>query len=65
MPDIICSQFPEAAALMETAGSGKVIEMFSSQIDPHIWGAVIFALVGFLLVIGIEATTVMVKKAGK
>ena len=63
MPDIICSQFPEAAALMETAGSDKVIEMFSTQIDPHIWGAVIFALVGFLLVIGIEIATNMIKKA--
>ena len=48
---------------METAGSDKVIEMFSTQIDPHIWGAVIFALVGFLLVIGIEIATNMIKKA--
>ena len=65
MPDIICSQFPEAAALMETAGSGKVIEMFSTQIDPHIWGAVIFALAGFLLVIGIEIATNMIKKKAR
>ena len=65
MPDIICSQFPEAAALMETAGSDKVIEMFSTQIDPHIWGAVIFALVGFLLVIGIEIATNMIRKKAR
>ena len=63
MPDIICSQFPEAAAMMETAGTDEVVQMYSGQIDPHIWGAVAFALVGLMLVIGIEFATGLVKKA--
>lgn len=65
MPDIICSQFPEAAAMMETAGADEVVQMYSGQIDPHIWGAVAFALVGLMLVIGIEFATGLVKKARK
>lgn len=65
MPDIVCSQFPEAAALMETAGPEEVVRMFGNQIDPHIAGAVVFALVGLLLVIGIEAATIMIRKARK
>ena len=65
MPDIICSQFPEAAAMMETAGTNEVVQMYSGQIDPHIWGAVAFALVGLMLVIGIEFATGLVKKARK
>ena len=65
MPDIICSQFPEAAAMMETAGTDEVVQMYSGQIDPHIWGAVAFALVGLMLVIGIEFATGLVKKARK
>lgn len=65
MPDIICSQFPEAAAMMETAGTDEVVQMYSGQIDPHIWGAVAFALVGLMLVIGIEFATGLLKKARK
>ena len=65
MPDIICSQFPEAAAMMETAGTDEVVQMYSGQIDPHIWGAVAFAFVGLMLVIGIEFATGLVKKARK
>ena len=65
MPDIICSQFPEAAAMMETAGTDEVVQMYSGQIDPHIWGAVAFALVGLMLVIGIEFATEIMKKARK
>lgn len=65
MPDIICSQFPEAAAMMETAGTDEIVQMYSGQIDPHIWGAVAFALVGLMLVIGIEFATGLVKKARK
>lgn len=62
MPDIVSSQFPEAAALMDTAGTDAVVEMYAGQIDPHIGGAIVFALAGLLLVIGIEAATNIIKK---
>lgn len=63
MTDIICSQFPEASAMIATAGSDAVLEMYSSQIDPHIGGAVLFALVGLFLVIGIEIATSLIRKS--
>ena len=47
---IVRSQFPEAAALAEAAE----IARYQSLIDPQIWSAVIFAIVGFCLVSGIE-----------
>ena len=62
MPDIVSSQFPEAAALMDTAGTDAVVEMYAGQIDPHIGGAIVFALAGLLLVIGIEVATNIIKK---
>lgn len=57
MEAIICSQFPEVKAMAETLGGEvpeMVIEQYSSMIDPHIAGAVTFALLGFILVSGIE-----------
>lgn len=62
MPDIVSSQFPEAAALMDTAGTDAVVEMYAGQIDPHIGGAIVFALAGLLLVIGIEVAMNIIKK---
>ena len=47
---IVRSQFPEVADLAETAE----IARYQSPIDPQIWSAVIFAIVGFCLVSGIE-----------
>ena len=47
---IVRSQFPEVADLAETAE----ISRYQSLIDPQIWSAVIFAIVGFCLVSGIE-----------
>lgn len=47
---IVRSQFPEVADLAEAAE----IARYQSLIDPHIWSAVIFAIVGFCLVSGIE-----------
>jgi putative membrane protein len=47
---IVRSQFPEVADLAETAE----IARYQSLIDPQIWSAVIFAIVGFCLVSGIE-----------
>lgn len=66
---IICSQFPEVAALAQAAetaaetGIGAdiarnaldaALTSHQALIDPHIWSAAIFALIGFLLVSGIE-----------
>ena len=51
MEAIVCSQFPEVAAMGEAVAA---IAEYSSMIDPHIWGAVLFALIGFSLVTGIE-----------
>ena len=61
MEAIVCSQFPEVAALGEAAEGGEalaayemIIDGYASKIDPHIWGAIVFALIGFCLVTGIE-----------
>lgn len=66
---IVCSQFagtrPLEDILAEAAGSGlgqeaaqsvydDMIARYVDHIDPMIWSAVIFALVGFFLVTGIE-----------
>ena len=47
---IVRSQFPEVADRAEAAE----IARYQSLIDPQIWSAVIFAIVGFCLVSGIE-----------
>lgn len=47
---IVRSQFPDVADLAEAAE----IARYQSLIDPQIWSAVIFAIVGFCLVSGIE-----------
>ena len=44
---IVSSQFPEAAALAETAD-------YAAMIDPQIFSAILFAIIGFSLVTGIE-----------
>ena len=57
MEAIICSQFPEAAAIagqLDGPLPAAVMEQYSGMADMHIWGAVIFALIGFCLVTGIE-----------
>ena len=86
---IVCSQFPEAAALAEAvetaeemaAASGDIqtagtlvanaeaaleaaVSTYAPMAEPHIWSAVIFALIGFSLVTGIEiAGKMMAKKS--
>ena len=57
MEAIVCSQFPEAAAIagqLDGPLPAAVMEQYSGMADMHIWGAVIFALIGFCLVTGIE-----------
>ena len=50
---IIMSQFPKIAVLTEDALDAAIAN-YQPLIDPHIAGAVIFAIVGFCLVSGIE-----------
>ena len=49
MEAIVCSQFPEAAELGEAA-----LAEFEPMVQMHIGSAIIFALIGFCLVSGIE-----------
>ena len=57
METIVLSQFPEAT-IAETG-----IEALTPMIDPHIGGAVLFTIIGFTLVTGIElASKALTKK---
>lgn len=49
MDAIVCSQFPEVDLADEA-----MIQTLSSSVDLHIGGAILFALIGFSLVSGIE-----------
>ena len=54
---IVTSQFPELAAMAETLPDGipaEIVNQYMGSADLHIIGAVIFALIGFSLVTGIE-----------
>ena len=50
---IVMSQFPELASLGETLPA-EVVGQYMAPADPHIWGAALFAIIGFSLVTGIE-----------
>ena len=52
---IVSSQFPEAAALAEAAD-------YAAMIDPQIFSAILFAIIGFSLVTGIEIAGKMASK---
>ena len=56
METIVLSQFPEAT-IAETG-----IEALTPMIDPHIGGAVLFTIIGFTLVTGIELAGKALKK---
>lgn len=51
---IIKSQNPVIAKSYEDALPGGIIDQYAGSIDMHLTSAVIFAVIGFLLVIGIE-----------
>lgn len=54
---IVCSQFPELATMAESLPDGipaEIVNQYMDSADLHIVGAVIFALIGFSLVTGIE-----------
>ncbi len=55
MEAIVVSQFPEAQAMLDAGALSKdVVAMFSPQTDLHIWGAVIFAVIGLAVVFVLE-----------
>ena len=65
--DIVCSQFPEAAALLEATPMDEalqdgLVETFYARTDPHIAGAIAFALTGLALVFIIEAASKIIQK---
>ena len=62
---IVLSQFPELAADDTLAGAAlpaETVEMYMETADPHIAGAVIFAIIGFTLVSGIEIVGRMISR---
>lgn len=63
---LVMSQYPELMALDETGGlTDTIVEQYFAMIDPHVGGAVAFALTGFLLVVGIEvASSVISRRRG-
>ncbi len=55
MEAIVCSQFPAVAEMAETGiDLAPVIARHTDMVDMHIGGAILFALIGFFLVTGIE-----------
>ena len=62
---IVCSQNPELALMAENLEGGLPAELVSQYMagaDLHIAGAVVFALIGFSLVMGIEIAGKMLSK---
>lgn len=62
---IVCSQNPELALMAENLEGGlpaEVVSQYMAGADLHIAGAVVFALIGFSLVMGIEIAGKMLAK---
>ena len=62
---IVCSQNPELAMMAEALPAGlpeEIVSQYMASADLHIWGAVLFAVIGFSLVTGIEVVGKMMKK---
>ena len=63
---IVCSQNPELAMMAEELPAGlpaEVVSQYMASADLHIVGAVVFAVIGFSLVTGVEIAGKMLKKA--
>lgn len=58
---IVLSQFPELAASGESLPA-EIISQYMASADLHIGGAVLFALIGFCLVTGIEMASKLVSR---
>ena len=64
-PAIVCSQFPAVAELEHTVAQAAfetAVAEHASMIDPQIGSAIIFALVGFCMVTGIELAGRLISK---
>lgn len=65
MEAIVCSQFPRINSMAEALGSNplptELIEAYSSQVDMHIGGAILFAIIGFCLVTTLELLAKKIK----
>ena len=62
---IVCSQNPELALMAEELPGGlpaEVVSQYMAGADLHIAGAIVFALIGFSLVTGIEMAGKMLSK---
>ena len=65
---IVTSQFPELVAMAETIPNGlpaEIVSQYMASADLHIGGAVLFALIGFSLVTGIEIAGKVLSKDRK
>ena len=58
---IVLSQFPELASSCESLPA-EIISQYMASADLHIGGAVLFALIGFCLVTGIEMAGKLVSR---
>ncbi len=63
MEAVVLSQFPEAEVIGQEGAN--MVDIFAAQVNMHIGGAVLFALIGFSLVIGIEIASKAVAKSKK
>lgn len=65
MDALVVSQFPEAAAVAEIPGNPLAQEVFSTfydKVDLQIGSAILFALIGFSLVTGVEIVGKMIAR---
>ena len=60
---VVMSQFPELMELNKAGAlTDAIIEQHFGMVDLHVGGAVIFAIVGLVLVVGIEVVTMVIAK---
>jgi len=62
MEAIVCSQYSAVAALKDTPVFNEAVAQFADSIDPQIGSAILFAVIGFCLVTGIELAGKMITK---
>ena len=65
---IVTSQFPELAPIAESMHGelpAEIVNQYMASVDMHIGGAILFALIGFFLVTGIEIAGKILSKNKK
>lgn len=63
---IVTSQFPELAPIAESMHGelpSEIVNQYMASVDMHIGGAILFALIGFFLVTGIEIAGKVLSKS--